>query len=64
MLYTTGINTAAETPVSAYGLTIIDDADAATARATLGRPLPRYGILGYATGVDHQCCHERQCYCD
>lgn len=36
MLYTTGVDTWAESDITAYGLTLIDDVDAATARTTLG----------------------------
>lgn len=36
MIYTTGINTWAETPITAYGLSLMDDANAAAAQSTLG----------------------------
>lgn len=36
MIYTTGVNTVALTAVTSYARTLLDDADAASARATLG----------------------------
>lgn len=51
MIYTTGVDTAAETSLTAYARTLLDDSDAATARATLNTP-PGYGILGYKDAVN------------
>ena len=36
MVYTTGVDVAAETAITAFGRSLVDDADAATAQATLG----------------------------
>lgn len=36
VFYTTGVDTVAETPLTAFGRSLIDDADATAARATLG----------------------------
>lgn len=52
ILYTTGVNTAAETPITAFGRSLIDDADAVTARVTIGKVLPRYGLLASKLAVD------------
>lgn len=51
-LYTTGVDTAAEAPITAFGRSLVDDADAVTARVTLGKVLPRYGILASKLLVD------------
>lgn len=50
--YTTGVNVAAESPITAFGRSLIDDADAAAARTTIGKVLPRYGLLAFKTAVD------------
>lgn len=52
IIYTTGVNVAAETQITAFGRSLIDDADAVTARVTLGKVLPRYGLLASKTAVD------------
>lgn len=51
-IYTTGVNVAAEAPITAFGRSLVDDADAAAARVTMGKVLPRYGLLAFKTGVD------------
>lgn len=52
IFYTTGVNTAAETVISAFGRSLIDDTDAAAARTTLGKVLPRYGLLASKSAID------------
>lgn len=52
IIYTTGVNVAAETVLTSYARTLIDDTDAVTARATLGKVLPRYGVLGALSAID------------
>ena len=51
MVYTTGVNTVTTASLTAFARTLLDDADAAAARATLG-VLGKTGLLGSVTGVD------------
>lgn len=46
MIYTTALDTYTTTPLSAYGRTLVDDADATTARTTLG-----LGTLATQSGI-------------
>lgn len=52
MIYTTAANTAAEADITAFGRSLLDDAAALNARETLGKVLPRYGLLASASAVD------------
>lgn len=52
IIYTTAVNVAGETPITAFGRSLIDDADSVTARVTLGKVLPRYGLLASKAAVD------------
>ena len=51
MVYTTGVNTVTTASLTAFARTLLDDADAAAARATLG-VLGKTGLLGSVTGVN------------
>lgn len=51
MVYTTAPNVAAEAVLTAAGRALLDDADVAAQRATLG-VLPRVGLLGSLAAVD------------
>lgn len=52
IIYTSGVNTALATAITALARTLIAQSTAAAMRSTLGSILPRYGILGSATAVD------------
>lgn len=52
LIYTTGVDLVALATLTAYARTILDDADAVTARVTLGRVMPRYGLLGSGTALN------------
>lgn len=51
MAYTTGVDTWAETPITAAGRALLDDATAAAQRTTLA-VLPKQGLLGSLLGAD------------
>ena len=51
LVYTTGVNTVTTASLTAFARTLLDDADAAAARATLG-VLGKTGLLGSVTGVN------------
>ena len=55
MVYTTGVNTVTTAALTAFARTLLDDADAAAARATLG-VLGKTGLLGSVTGVNLNVC--------
>ncbi len=52
IIYTTGVNTAAESGITADGRTLIASADFAAMRTALGKVLPRYGLLGSSAAVN------------
>lgn len=49
--YTTGVDTWAETPLTAAARTLLDDASIAAMRVTLGL-MPGYGLLAFANAID------------
>lgn len=51
MIYTTGVDTAAETALTSVARALLDDTTVAAQRATLG-VLPKTGLLGVLTGAD------------
>lgn len=52
MIYTTGVDVAAEITTTAFGRSALTDANAIAARSRLGKLLPRYGCLASLTGAD------------
>jgi len=52
IIYTTGVNVAAETAITSLARTLISRATAALMRSDLGKVLPRYGLLASKSAVD------------
>lgn len=52
IIYTTGVNTAAEAAITSTGRSLIAQSTAALMRSVLGKVLPRYGLLASKSAVN------------